>query len=141
MSKVAAPVWGETLKSSIVGAAIALAAYVLLQLLTATLMYRELLSEESLYGAVCVTAGIAAFLGCGYSVLRRKSGAMLSSAAVAVVFLALTVAVAMLTEETVGEGQAGVGLSMALGGLAAALVGSRRKKSGKGRKKHSKRHS
>lgn len=126
MSKVVMSLPKGMVKSSIIGGFIALAAYVALQLLCALLIHRELLGEDSLYPMVCVAAATASFLGCGYSVLTRREGAVLTVSAVTVVFLALTLAAALLTGKTVAveNGLVGVGLSMAAGGLAAALVGA-----------------
>ena len=135
MSKVVMSLPKGMVKSSIIGGFIALAAYVALQLLCALLVHRELLGEESLYPMVCVAAAAASFLGCGYSVLSRREGAVLTVSAVTIVFLALTLAVALLTEKTVAveNGLVGVGLSMAAGGLAAALVGANLPRQGRKR--------
>ena len=126
MSKVVMSLPKGMVKSSVIGGFIALAAYVVLQLVCALLIHRELLGEESLYPMVCVAAAAASFLGCGYSVLSRREGAVLTVSAVTIVFLALTVAAALITRKTVAveNGLVGVGLSMAAGGLAAALVGA-----------------
>ena len=123
-------------RDSLIGGAIALGAYILLQFFCALLIDRELLGLEKLYPMVCVAAAVSAFLGCGYSVLRRKEAAILSVSAVVAVFLAVTLAAAFLTAETVAveNGLTGVGLSMAAGGLTAALAGSARPK-GKRQKK------
>ena len=104
----------------------ALAAYVVLQLLCALLIHKELLGEDVLYPMVCVAAAAASFLGCGYSVLTRQEGAILTVSAVTAVFLLLTLAVALLANRSVAveNGLVGVGLSMAAGGLLAALVGA-----------------
>lgn len=127
-------------RDSLVGGAIALAAYILLQFLCALLIDRELLGLEKLYPMVCVAAAVSAFLGCGYSVLRRKEAAILSVSAVVAVFLAVTLAAAFVTAETVAveNGLTGVGLSMAAGGLAAALAGSLRQTGGRTRGKRQK---
>ena len=126
MSKVVMSLPKGMVKSSVIGGFIALAAYVVLQLVCALLIHRELLGEESLYPMVCAAAAAASFLGCGYSVLSRREGAVLTVSAVTIVFLALTVAAALMTGKTVAveNGLVGVGLSMAAGGLAAALVGA-----------------
>lgn len=117
-------------RDSLIGGAIALGAYILLQFFCALLIDRELLGLEKLYPMVCVAAAVSAFLGCGYSVLRRKEAAILSVSAVVAVFLAVTLAAAFITAETVAveNGLTGVGLSMAAGGLTAAMAGSARPK-------------
>lgn len=124
-------------RDSLIGGAIALGAYILLQFFCALLIDRELLGLEKLYPMVCVAAAVSAFLGCGYSVLRRKEAAILSVSAVVAVFLAVTLAAAFLTAETVAveNGLTGVGLSMAAGGLTAALAGSARPKGKRQRKR------
>ena len=124
MSKVVMSLPKGMVKSSLAGGAIALAAYTALQFLCALLIHREVLGEEQLYPMVCVAAAAAAFLGCGYSVLSRREGAVLTVSAVTAVFLALTVSAALLSGGTVAveNGLVGVGLSMAAGGLLAALV-------------------
>ena len=76
-------------RDSLIGGAIALGAYILLQFFCALLIDRELLGLEKLYPMVCVAAAVSAFLGCGYSVLRRKEAAILSVSAVVAVFLAV----------------------------------------------------
>ena len=124
-------------RDSLIGGAIALGAYILLQFFCALLIDRELLGLEKLYPMVCVAAAVSAFLGCGYSVLRRKEAAILSVSAVVAVFLAVTLAAAFLTAETVAveNGLTGVGLSMAAGGLTAAMAGSARPKGKRQRKR------
>lgn len=142
MSKVVMSLPKGMVKNSVIGGCIALAAYVAFQLLCALLIHRELLGEEVLYPMVCVAAAAASFLGCVYSVLARQEGAVLTVSAVTVVFLVLTLAVALLTNRSVAveNGLVGVGLSMAAGGLLAALVGanlprqSRRTKTGQRKK-------
>ena len=124
-------------RDSLIGGAIALGAYILLQFFCALLIDRELLGPEKLYPMVCVAAAVSAFLGCGYSVLRRKEAAILSVSAVVAVFLAVTLAAAFITAETVAveNGLTGVGLSMAAGGLTAAMAGSARPKGKRQRKR------
>ena len=124
-------------RDSLIGGAIALGAYILLQFFCALLIDRELLGLEKLYPMVCVAAAVSAFLGCGYSVLRRREAAMLSVSAVVAVFLAVTLAAAFITAETVAveNGLTGVGLSMAAGGLTAAMAGSARPKGKRQRKR------
>ena len=124
-------------RDSLIGGAIALGAYILLQFFCALLIDRELLGLEKLYPMVCVAAAVSAFLGCGYSVLRRKEAAILSVSAVVAVFLAVTLAAAFITAETVAveNGLTGVGLSMAAGGLTAAMAGSARPKGKRQRKR------
>ena len=124
-------------RDSLIGGAIALGAYILLQFFCALLIDRELLGLEKLYPMVCVAAAVSAFLGCGYSVLRRKEAAILSVSAVVAVFLAVTLAAAFIPAETVAveNGLTGVGLSMAAGGLTAAMAGSARPKGKRQRKR------
>lgn len=124
-------------RDSLIGGAIALGDYILLQFFCALLIDRELLGLEKLYPMVCVAAAVSAFLGCGYSVLRRKEAAILSVSAVVAVFLAVTLAAAFITAETVAveNGLTGVGLSMAAGGLTAAMAGSARPKGKRQRKR------
>ena len=124
-------------RDSLIGGAIALGAYILLQFFCALLIDRELLGLEKLYPMVCVAAAVSAFLGCGYSVLRRKEAAILSVSAVVAVFLAVTLAAAFITADTVAveNGLTGVGLSMAAGGLTAAMAGSARPKGKRQRKR------
>ena len=107
-------------RDSLIGGAIALGAYILLQFFCALLIDRELLGLEKLYPMVCVAAAVSAFLGCGYSVLRRKEAAILSVSAVVAVFLAVTLAAAFIT---------------AAGGLTAAMAGSARPKGKRQRKR------
>lgn len=80
---------------------------------------------DQLYPMVCVTAALASFLGCGYSVLRGRGTSMLTVPVVVAVFLTLTLAAAFFTADAVRieNGLTGLGLSMAAGGLLAALVG------------------
>ena len=94
-------------------------------MLCALLVDRGVLGLDQIYPLVCVTAALASFLGCGYSVLRGKGASMLPVPVVVVVFLSLTLAAALLTTEAVSveNGLTGLGLSMAAGGLLAALVG------------------
>ena len=126
MSKVVMSLPKGMVKNSVIGGCVALAAYVVLQLLCALLIHKELLGEDVLYPMVCVAAAVASFLGCGYSVLTRQEGAILTVSAVTAVFLLLTLAVALLANRSVAveNGLVGVGLSMAAGGLLAALVGA-----------------
>ena len=133
MSKPSISLPKGLMRDSLIGGAIALGSYILLQLLCALLIDREVLGLEKLYPMVCVTAALSAFLGCGYSVLRRKEAVMLSVSAVA----AVTLAAAFVTAETVAveNGLTGVGLSMAAGGLAAALAGSARPRGKRQRKR------
>lgn len=141
MSKPAISLPKGIVKDSLIGGAIALGAYILLQFFCAMLIDKELLGLENLYPMVCVAAAVSAFLGCGYSVLRRKEAAMLSVSAVVAVFLAVTLAAAFVTAETVSveNGLTGVGLSMAAGGLAAALAGSAWQSRGRGKRQRRRR--
>ena len=141
MSKPAISLPKGIVKDSLIGGAIALGAYILLQFFCAMLIDKELLGLEKLYPMVCVAAAVSAFLGCGYSVLRRKEAAILSVSAVVAVFLAVTLAAAFITAETVSveNGLTGVGLSMAAGGLAAALAGSAWQSRGRGKRQRRRR--
>jgi len=122
-------------KNSLIGGMLALLSYVVLQFICAMLIDKGVLGMEQLYPVVCVTAAIASFLGCGYSVLRGKSVSMLSVPVVVVVFMTLTLAAALLTADAISidNGVTGLGLSMAAGGLLAALVGYNLPRSGKGK--------
>lgn len=126
MSKVVMSLPQGIIKNSLIGGMVALAAYLLLQMACALLIHRELIGMEAMYPMVCVSAAVAAFLGCGYSVLRRREAAVLTASAVVAVFLTVTLAAAFVTADAIAveNGLTGVGLSMAAGGLAAALVGS-----------------
>ncbi len=126
MSKVVMSLPQGIIKNSVVGGLLALVSYAALQLICALCIDKGILSLEHLYPAVCVTAAVASFIGCGYSVLRGKGTSMLSVPVVVVVFMTLTLAAALLTADTISieNGVTGLGLSMAAGGLLAALVGS-----------------
>ena len=125
MSKVVMSLPEGMVKNCLIGGGIALVSYVLLQMLCALLVNQGILGLDQMYPLICVTAALASFLGCGYSVLRGKGTSMLSVPVVVVVFLALTLTAALLTTDAVSveNGLTGVGLSMAAGGLLAALVG------------------
>lgn len=125
MSKVVMSLPEGMVKNSLIGAGLALASYVALQFVCALLVDRGILALDQIYPLVCVTAALASFLGCGYSVLRGRGTSMLSVPVVVVVFLTLTLAAALLTADAVSieNGLTGLGLSMAAGGLLAALVG------------------
>ncbi len=135
MSKVVASLPHKQIKNGVIGGGIALAVYILLQFPVALLVHREVLGEQMIYPFVCVSAALASFLGCGFSVWRGEKGKMLSAAAVIGVFLTLTAAIGILTSEVhaVGFGLTGVGISMAIGGLAAAVIGSLAENKGGGR--------
>lgn len=126
MSKVVMSLPKGMMKNSLTGGCVALMSYVILQLLCALLIHKELLGADVLYPMVCVAAAVASFLGCVYSVLTRQEGAILTVSTVTAVFLILTLAVALLTNKSIAveNGLVGVGLSMAAGGLLAALVGA-----------------
>ena len=125
MSKVVMSLPEGMVKNCLIGGGISLLSYVLLQMLCALLVDRGVLALEEIYPLVCVTAALASFLGCGYSVLRGKGTSMLTVPVVVVVFLTLTLAAALFTADAVSieNGLTGLGLSMAAGGLLAALVG------------------
>lgn len=126
MSKVVMSLPEGMVKNSLIGGLLALLSYAALQFVCALLVDRGFLELDQIYPLVCVTAALASFLGCGYSVLRGKGSSMLSVPVVVVVFLTLTLAAALLTadEIAVENGLTGLGLSMAAGGLLAALAGS-----------------
>ncbi len=137
MSKVVMSLPKGMVRNCLVGGVIALVSYLALQFLCALLVHREVVGMNTLYPMACVSAGIAAFLGCGYSVLRRREGCILTSSVVVVVFLTVTLAAAFLTTDSisVANGLTGVGLSMAAGGLAAALIGANLpKRQGRGKR-------
>ena len=125
MSKIVMSLPEGMAKNSLVGGLLALLSYVALQFLCAFLVDRGVLGLDQIYPLTCVTAAVASFLGCGYSVLKGKGTSMLSVPVVVVVFLTLTLAAALFTADTVSieNGLTGLGLSMAAGGLLAALVG------------------
>ena len=125
MSKVVMSLPEGMVKISLVGAVLALVSYVALQFVCALLVDRGVLALDQIYPLVCVTAALASFLGCGYSVLKGRGTSMLSVPVVVVVFLTLTLAAALFTADAVSieNGLTGLGLSMAAGGLLAALVG------------------
>lgn len=135
MSKVVMSLPEGMVKNSLIGGLLALLSYVALQFLCALLVDRGILGLEQIYPLVCVTAALASFLGCGYSVLKGKGTSMLPVPVVVVVFLCLTLAAALLTTDAVSieNGLTGLGLSMAAGGLLAALVGYNLPKGNRGR--------
>ena len=135
MSKIVMSLPEGMVKNSLIGGLVSLASYVALQFLCALLVDRGVLGLEQLYPLVCVTAAVASFLGCGYSVLRGKGASMLSVPVVVAVFLTLTLAAALFTADVVSieNGLTGLGLSMAAGGLLAALVGSNLHKGNRGK--------
>lgn len=143
MSKVIMSLPKGIVKNSVVGGLLALAAYVSLQLVCAMLVDKGVLELDRLYPAVCVTAAIASFLGCGYSVLRGKGTSMLSVPVVVVVFMTLTLAAAFFTADAIAieNGVTGLGLSMAAGGLLAALIGGNMPKGGRNRARTHRRRS
>lgn len=125
MSKVVMSLPKGMVKNSVIGGVLALGVYVALQLVCALLIDKEVLGMDQLYPMVCVTAALASFLGCGYSVLRGRGTSMLTVPVVVAVFLTLTLAAAFFTADAVRieNGLTGLGLSMAAGGLLVALVG------------------
>lgn len=135
MSKVVMSLPKGMVKNSIVGGLLALASYAALQFICALLIDKGILGLERLYPAVCVTAAIASFLGCGYSVIRGKGASMLTVPVVVVVFMTLTLTAAFLTADAIAieNGVTGLGLSMAAGGLLAALAGYNLPKKGRNR--------
>lgn len=133
MSKVVMSMPEGMVKNCLIGGGISLISYILLQMACALLVDRGIVGLEQMYPLVCVTAAAASFLGCGYSVWKSKGASMLPVPVVVVVFLALTLAAALLTTDTVRieNGLTGLGLSMAAGGLLAALVGYNLPKGGR----------
>ena len=83
MSKVVMSLPKGMVKNSVIGGLLALISYVALQFVCAMLVDKGALGLEQLYPVVCVTAAIASFLGCGYSVLRGKGTSMLTVPVVA----------------------------------------------------------
>lgn len=124
MSKTVARSSEGLLKNSLIGAIIALVSYVVLQCPVALLIHYEILAVEMLYPMVCVAAGLSSFLGCIFSVMRAGEGGVLSATAVALVFLAVTAVVGLLSGETgvIAAGLTGIGGAMVAGGLLAAAV-------------------
>lgn len=143
MSKTVARSPEGLLKNSLIGAIIALVSYVVLQCPVALLIHYEILAVEMLYPMVCVAAGLSSFFGCIFSVMRAGEGGVLSATAVALVFLAVTAVVGLLSGETgaIAAGLTGIGGAMVAGGLLAAAVpavlkrGYRRDKARGGRNK------
>lgn len=137
MSKVVMSLPNGMVKNSVIGGLLSLVSYVALQLICAMLVDKGMIGLEQLYPLVCITAAIASFLGCGYSVLRGKGTSMLTVPAVVVVFMTLTLVAALLTTDTIAieNGVTGLGLSMAAGGLLAALVGSNLPKGGRNKRR------
>jgi len=135
MSKIVMSLPKGMVKNSLVGGLLALTAYVALQFVCALLIDKGILGMERLYPMVCVTAALASFLGCGYSVLKGKGTSMMTVPVVAVVFLTLTLTAAFLTADAISieNGLTGLGLSMAAGGLLAAMVGYNLPKGGGGK--------
>ncbi len=87
MSKVVMSLPEGMVKNCLIGGGISLLSYVLLQMVCALLVDRGLLGLTQIYPLVCVTAALASFLGCGYSVWKGKGTSMLSVPVVVVVFL------------------------------------------------------
>lgn len=136
MSGIVAAVPKGLVKNSVIGALLALGCYVVLQFISALLIHGELVGEGMMHPMVCVTAGVSAFLGCGYSVMKSGAGSVLSATAVVLVFLVLTTATALVIGERggIGEGMIGVGAAMAIGGLASAVAPGLWEKKGKSRR-------
>lgn len=136
MSKMVASLPRGLMKNSVVGAILALVCYVLLQFFVALLMHSEVAGEGAMYPMVCAAAGLSSFLGCVYCVVKGGGGRVLSASAVVLIFLVVTVAVALLTSEVgmIDGGLTGVGAAMAAGGLLAAFVPEFWMKKGKSRR-------
>lgn len=124
MSKAIVSLPERLVKNSLIGALFALVCYVGLQFFGALLIHCEMVGEGAIYPFVCFSAGLSSFVGCGYTVVRGGSGSVLSASAVALVFLALTFVIGLLSGEAgmVGAGMVGIGGAMVVGGLLAALV-------------------
>lgn len=142
MSKVVMSLPEGMVKNSLIGGLLALLSYAAMQLICALLVDRGVLELGQIYPLVCVTAALASFLGCGYSVLKGKGTSMLSVPVVVVVFLTLTLAAALLTADVVSveNGLTGLGLSMAAGGLLAALAGYNLPRGNRGKNRTRRRH-
>ena len=132
MSNVVGSQFERLLKNSIIGVVVALVSYVILQLLCAFLIHCEIAGEGMIYPMVCISAAVSSYMGCVYGVMRGGEGRILSASMVAAVFLALTIAIGLLSGESgaVSSGWAGIGGAMALGGLLAAMTPSLWKKKG-----------
>lgn len=139
MSKQTMSLPCKKIGSYLVGGLVALGAYALLQLPVSFLVHREVIEEGAIGAAICISASLASFLGCGYSVLKGEKGTALSAAAVTAVFLTLAAAVgACLGDRTaVGPVLTEVGIAMVFGGLAAAVAGGFKKGGGDRRNKRS----
>ena len=113
------------IKTCMIGAIIALGTYAVLQLFTALLIHCEIVGEDSLYLLVCISAAVASFVGCGVTMLGREKKGGLSASAVVLIFLALTLVIALTVGKADGitDGFVGIGIAMAVGGLAVALLG------------------
>ena len=124
MSKAGGSLSERFVKNGLVGALLSLVCYVGLQFLSALLLHCEVVGEGTIYPLVCISAALSSFVGCGYSVVRGGNGSVLSASAVALVFLALTIAIGLLSGEAgaVGAGMVGVGGAIVCGGLIAAVV-------------------
>ena len=124
MSKMAVPLFDRLVKNGLIGALLSLVCYIGLQFVSGLLIHSEVVGEGAIYALVCASAALSSFVGCGYSVVRGGDGSVLSASAVALVFLALTTAIGLLSGEagSVGAGMVGVGGSMVAGGFLAAVV-------------------
>ena len=112
-------------ENSIIGAMISLGSYVILQSFSAMLIYFEIVGETAVYFLVCISAATAAFLGCGYHLIKGTAN-MLNVSTVIAVFLTLTIIIGILSSPSneIGFGLTGIGVSMVVGGLLAEIFGN-----------------
>lgn len=124
MSKISFSLPKGWAKNSIIGAVISLLSYVVLQSISAMLIYFEMVGEGAVYSLVCISAALAVFLGCGYHLIQKTEN-ILNSSTVIAIFLALTIVIGILSNPSheIGFGLTGVGVSMVIGGLAAVFLG------------------
>ena len=101
MSKVVMSLPEGMVKNCLIGGGISLLSYVLLQMVCALLVDRGLLGLTQIYPLVCVTAALASFLGCGYSVWKGKGTSMLTVPVVAMVMVSLSLALVRPLPSTV----------------------------------------
>lgn len=131
MSKIVMSLPEGMVKNVCVGAVASLVTYVLFQFAVAFLIGKEVVGEEMMYPAVCVSAGMSSFVGC-----RIQRGVSLSAMAVSAVFLVLTVVIGFLSgAELDADMIVGIGAAMSVGGLTAAALGGTGDRKGKGREK------
>lgn len=124
MSKIVMSLPDGMIKGGCIGAAVSLICYALLQLLVAFLICEEIIGEEMLRSAVCISAGVSSFVGCWCGAVRSKKGTVFSAVTVVSVFFVLTLLIGFLLGELGVNGDilVGVGTSMSVGGLVAAFI-------------------